>query len=375
MSSIPHSLLNQVVEPWLEGLRKPKETQDRTLQTLLEGYAKTDYGARFGASAITGVDEFRSRFPVAGYADLLPQIGRVREGSFTALLPEPVARWVMTRGSTGVPKVIPVTETHLSHILSLGARAVVNFALRRDPRVLETGVLNLNFPSEVDELETPRGRESYGYSSGTYAKLHPEFGSARLVPKQEEIDSLGGGIQKEDWERRFELVYQRAKSEEIGSVIGVTPVMVSFASYVRKRHALLPTNLWRLSALFCTSVAKIHSRYEPILQRLYGKVPVVEMYTATEGVLAQQLDDLPYVSPNYDVYLFEVKTGRGAKLLHELRAGEWGSLVISTPLFPRYRIGDLVEGFGKGYFRVFGRAKLLTILEHIAFNVVTGRFL
>jgi GH3 auxin-responsive promoter len=375
LSSIPHSLLGQVVEPWHEGLRNPKETQDRTLRTLLQGYAKTDYGARFGASTIGGVDEFRSRLPVASYADLLPEIGRVREGSFSALLSEPVARWVMTRGSTGSPKVIPVTETHLSHILSLGARAVVNFALRHDPRVLEAGVLNLNFPSEVDELDTPRGREPFGYSSGTYAKLHPEFGSARLVPRQEEIDSLGGGIRKGDWERRFELVYQRAKGEEIGSVIGVTPVMVSFASYVRKTHSLLPKNIWRLSALFCTSVAKIHSRYEPILHRLYGKVPVIEMYTATEGVFAQQLDELPYVSPNYDVYLFEVRTGGRVKMLHELKAGEWGSLVISTPLFPRYRIGDLVEGFGKGYFRVFGRDKLSTALEHYAFRVVTGRFL
>jgi len=70
----------------------------------------------------------------------------VREGRFSSLLPEPVARWVMTRGSTGLPKVIPVTETHLSQILSVGARVVVNYALKRDPRVLETGVLNLNFP-------------------------------------------------------------------------------------------------------------------------------------------------------------------------------------------------------------------------------------
>ncbi|TLX98361.1 MAG: GH3 auxin-responsive promoter family protein, partial [Thaumarchaeota archaeon] len=99
--------------------------------------------------------EFRSRFPTASYADLLPQIGEVREGRFSSILPEPVARRVMTRGSTGLPKVIPVTETHLSHILSCGARAVVNFALKRDPRVLETGVLNLNFPSEVSELDTP----------------------------------------------------------------------------------------------------------------------------------------------------------------------------------------------------------------------------
>src|SRR2546425_4830677 len=145
----------------------------------------------------------------------------------------------MTRGSTGLPKVIPVTETNLAQILSVGARVVVNFALKRDPRVLETGVLNLNFPSEVSELDTPSGKEPYGYSSGTYAKFHPEFGAARLVPRQVEIDSLGGGVRKEDWERRFELVYQSAGGGEGGSVIGVAPRIISFSDYLHNRDPLL----------------------------------------------------------------------------------------------------------------------------------------
>src|SRR3989441_12247663 len=131
----------------------------------------------------------------------------------------------MTRGSTGLPKVIPVTETNLAQILSVGARVVVNFALKRDPRVLETGVLNLNFPSEVSELDTPSGREPYGYSSGTYAKFHPEFGGARLLPRQGEIDSLGGGIVKEDGVRKFARWYQGGKGGGVGRVIVVSPVV------------------------------------------------------------------------------------------------------------------------------------------------------
>ena len=52
-----------------------------------------------------------------------------------------------------------------------------------------------------------------------------------------------------------------------------------------------------------------------------------------------------------------------------------GRLVISGPLFPRYDIGDLVESAGKGYFRVFGRSKLSTVVEHRLFNLITGRWL
>ena len=88
------------------------------------------------------------------------------------------------------------------------------------------------------------------------------------------------------------------------------------------------------------------------------------MYTATEGVFGQQLDDLLYITPNYDSYFFEVATGKGVKMLHELKRGEWGSLILSSCMFPRYEIGDLIETAGKNYYRVFGRKKTSTFLEH-----------
>lgn len=367
--------LSPIVEPWYESLSRPEAAQADILRRLVEGYAKTSYGTVYGASSVGDLGDFQSKFPIVTYRDLQPYLDRVREGEYSALLPEPVVRWVMTRGSTGAPKIIPATETHLSQILTLGARGMVNFAIRRkDQNVLMGYVLNLNFPSEVGSLRTGGGDEPYGYSSGTYAKLNPSLGETGLLPRQEEIDALGGRIAKADWERRFELVYQKAKGEPVRSVMGVTPVITAFAKYIDKKHGVLPKDLWNMRALFCTSVAKIQVNYAPYLQKLYGKVPVVELYTATEGVFAQQLDDNPYVSPNYDAYLFEVTTRGGVKTLYDLKKGEWGRLVISGPLFPRYDMGDLIESLGKGYFRIIGRARAQAYLEHYLFNLMTGRF-
>jgi hypothetical protein len=56
------------------------------------------------------------------------------------------------------------------------------------------------------------------------------------------------------------------------------------------------------------------------------------------------------VCPNYDLYLFEVRTNEGVKPLHQLKKNEWGRLIVSSVLFPRYEIGDLIESVGKGYF-------------------------
>lgn len=363
------------MEDWYASLKDPAEAQQAALMKLLLLYSRTDYGRRYRAGDVNSIREFQLNFPVSSFSKLEPLIGRVRAGDFGALLSEPPTGWVMTRGSTGPAKVIPITQTHEDEILSCGARGFLNYALRKeDVGVLAGGVLNLSFPSEVHEMEFEGRRVRYGYSSGTYSKLHPGLGEARLIPRQEEIDALGGGIGRGDWERRFERTFQCAKGEEIRSGIGVAPVFLAFARFLKRKHKTTPGKLWDVKALFLTSVPKIQFKYGPMLKALYGDSSIVEIYSATEGVFAQQRDELPYVSPNYDSYLFEVRRGREVKMLHEMHRGEWGSIIISSCLFPRYEIGDLIECMGDGYFRVFGRKKLLPLLEHIGYRAVTRWF-
>ena len=365
--------LEGLVNPWYESLKNPDESQQKLLSELLELYEKTRYGLDRGADKVQTVEEFRNRFPTIGYKELAPYLESVRQSDYRVILPEPPLTWVMTRGSTGRAKLLPATQTHLELILSCGARAFVNYAIRKkDTEVLTGKILNLNFPSVVATLDCGGQAVSYGYSSGTYARLNPMLDQSGLVPKQEDIDTMGSGITKADWKRRFELVYQKALNQNVVATMGVTPVILSWARYVERKHGKKPLDLWNFRVLFCTSVRKIQFRYAPVLQKLFGKVPIVEIYSATEGVFGQQLDDLPYVSPNYDKYFFEVETGNGTKMLHELKRGEWGRLVISSCMFPRYDIGDMVESMGKNYFRIFGRRSFLTLLEHRLYRLLWG---
>jgi phenylacetate-coenzyme A ligase PaaK-like adenylate-forming protein len=369
-------ILKQIVNPWIEALKNPSEAQQRTLKVLLEGYAKTLYGQNHSVLEVKDGFTFRKNFPKISYQGLRPYFEEVKSGNYFAIMSEPPLCWVMTRGSTGTAKVLPVTKTHIEQIFSCGARALVNYALRKNSMDVLTGrILNLNFPSAVTTIEAGGQQITYGYSSGTYAKLNPILNQVSLIPRQEEIDALGSGITKSDWEKRFKRVYERALNQPVVATIGVAPVILSFARYVKRRNGKKPKDLWNFKVLVCTSVRKIHFKYAPVLKKYFGEVPVVEMYSATEGAFAQQLDDLPYVSPNYDMYYFEVETGRGVKMLHELERGEWGRLLISSCLFPRYDIGDMIEAMGKNYFRVFGRAKILTILEHRLYRLFFGKFM
>ncbi|MGD2142333.1 MAG: GH3 auxin-responsive promoter family protein [Candidatus Bathyarchaeota archaeon] len=360
--------------PWYKGLEDPVGTQEETLRRLLQTYSATQYGTTHNAENIEDIDDFRHEFPKLTYQEIEGLLEHVKRGNHRVFLAEPPKSWVMTRGSTGDPKILPATKTHLEEIMICGSRALLNY-LKRNPETKLGKILNLSFPSRVAKIEVEDEPTDYGYSSGTYSRTHPSLGDAILVPSQVEIDRLGPGIRKIDWKNRFELIYEKASEDEIFAAIGVAPVILSFARHMKRVHGELPRDRWNLNAIFSTSVRKIQNRYAPLFEKYYGNISTIEIYSATEGVFAQQLDNLPYITPNYDRYLFEVETGSGLKMLHELRRGEWGRLIVSTTMFPRYDIGDMIEAMGKGYFRVFGRAKLTHILEHRLYRIFYGAFL
>ncbi|HLN44567.1 MAG TPA: GH3 auxin-responsive promoter family protein [Candidatus Sulfotelmatobacter sp.] len=359
------AILEPIIGPWYVSLEDTQKAQGQILTDLLNKYSMTEYGEAHSASHTIGIREYQRNFPVIDYHTLQPYLAQVQTGRYRTFLSEPATEWVMTRGSTGKSKVLPATQTHLKQIFTCGARGLIHFALRTKNFDVFTGnILNLNFPSMVHAMNSEGKVVTYGYSSGTYARLNPMFERVSLLPRQEDIDALGSGIGRADWENRFELAYQQARDKPVTAAMGVTPVILSFAHYMKRKYGKKPCDIWNLQALFCTSVRKIQFKYGPILKHFFGEVPIVEMYTATEGVFGQQYDDLPYITPNYDAYFFEVLTGKGPRMLHELRRGEWGRLIISSCMFPRYDIGDMVESAGNNYFRIFGRRTTLTLLEH-----------
>lgn len=372
----PLARVMRTLSDWDSSLRDPSSSQRRLLGQLLEGYAKTEYGEIHSAASIDSIEEYRESFPAVRYVEVEPWLKRVRDEDFRVFLCEEPLTWVMTRGTTGRSKVIPVTPRHLQDIIRCGSRAVLNFSIRQGGlELLAGGVLNLQFPSNTETMKTGEREIVYGFSSGTYARLNPMMAGLSLVPRQEEIDALKTGLTEADWEHRYEYIYQAAKDREIVSIIGVAPVQTGFARYLKRKHGVYPRELWQLKVVYSTSVAKIQTRYASRLMAMYGDAPVVEMYTATEGAFGQQRDELPYIVPNYDAYLFEVRTGDGFKMLHELRRGEWGRLIVSTSILPRYELGDLVEGMGKNYFRVFGRDRPEVVLEHMLYRALYRWFL
>ena len=370
--SDPQAMLNALLQPWHDSVDNPAKAQQEVLQRLLEGYAQTDYGAQHGAAQIETMEDYRRSFPVATYEDYKPLIQRVMADEISLLLNEEPVGWAITRGTTkGESKFIPMTPTDLRMRISAG-RAMMNYVVSTGRYDLFEGVnLNLNFPSVVGTVRVGDREVEYGYSSGIYTKYVSAFTPIRSTPTQDEIDALGGGKTIRDWEARFELAYGKCKDENVTLIGGVAPTAIRFARYLRRVHGIYPKDLWQTQVMTLGSVPGINTRYQPTLKALYGPVAIREIYGATEGMFGQQRDERRAWVPNYDLFLFEVKTRSGIKMLHEMRPGEMGSLIVSTPILARYKIGDLMLAFRPPYFRCIGRDRWWTPLRYVWDELMT----
>jgi hypothetical protein len=364
--------LTYMLKPWQDALGNPAAAQEVVLHRLLGEYARTDYGKSHGAGNIDTLQDYRRSFPVATYNDYKPLIDRLMAGEVQLLLWEEPVGWAITRGTTrGESKFIPMTPTDLQLRVSAG-RAMMNYVLNTRRFDLFAGVnLNLNFPSVVGKVRVGDRELDYGYSSGIYTKYVSTFTPIRSVPSQDEIDVLGGGKSIQDWDRRFELAYQKCKNENVTLVGGVCPTAFRFGRYLRHAHKTYPKDIWKTQVMTLGSVPGINTRYHAALRALYGPAAIREIYGATEGMFGQQLDEKRAWAPNYDMFFFEVATRSGIKQLHEMRPGELGALIVSTPILPRYRIGDLVLAFKPPYFRCIGREGWATPLHYAWDELVT----
>jgi len=365
-------MLEGFLKPWHEAVANPATAQEAVLERLLKGYAQTQYGIQHGAAAVESIEEYRTAFPVVTYEQFKPLIDRVMAGEEDLLLYEPPVGWAITRGTTkGESKFIPMTATDLEMRVSAG-RALLNYISTGNRFDVLRGVnLNLNFPSVVGTVQAGNREVEYGYSSGIYVKHTTERTPLRSLPAQEEIDALGGGKTIADWTRRFELAYERCKNEDVTIVGGVAPTAVDFGRYLHEAHHVYPKDLWRVRIMTLGSVPGINLKYRSILRALYGAVDVAEIYGATEGMFGQQRDEKRAWVPNYDLFFFEIETKGGVKMMHEMRPGETGSIVVSTPILPRYKIGDLVKAFQPPYFRCIGRDQPITRFRYWWDQLVT----
>jgi hypothetical protein len=96
---------------WEELTNRPQDTQDRLLLHIITRNRSTRFGGDHRFDAIHTLRDYRKQVDIGDYERLRPYMERAKNGEANTLTEEPIVMFTMTSGSTGEPKLIPVTET------------------------------------------------------------------------------------------------------------------------------------------------------------------------------------------------------------------------------------------------------------------------
>jgi len=367
--------MKATLDPWYQALSDPAKAQEIVLEKLLKGYNQTEDGRKQKSENVGSYSDFKKAYPVRAYADFKPLIDEVVAGNTYALLPEEPLAFMLTKGTTGESKLFPYTPTHARMYGEYMLRQTIGLSLlKNDFEWLSSYRLNLVSSANIGTIKVGEKELIKGYAIAVATSLLDDSNILRFkpTPTADEMKSLPTQPSKENWEKRYEFIYQAAREKDVVHISTVPGVAVGFGRYLYRAHHIYPKDVWQIKYAVLGGFTGIHNRYAPIIHDLFGKkVDVWELYVSTEGAYGSQLDNKKAWCPFYDHLFFEVQTISGIKQLHEMYPGEIGSLIVSTPDLPRYQLRDLILAFEPPYFRCIGREN--TKLFPYKFGKLTGK--
>jgi hypothetical protein len=158
---------------------RPDRTQAAALRDLLDRNACTAFGRAHGFEAIRTATEYRRAVPLRDYEGVRPYVQRIVAGEPGVLTAEPVVAFATTSGTTGDPKLVPVTVSSLARMSAL-VRLWMLRAYRDHPTLLDGALLTVVSPAI--EGRTPAGLPCGAMSGLLQRRLPSLIRAAQAVP-------------------------------------------------------------------------------------------------------------------------------------------------------------------------------------------------
>ena len=389
-------------------LERAHSVQRALLFEKLRRCEDTRFGRDHGFSKIATVEDFRRRVPISAYEYAAPYITEVSEGRLDSLFPsgEQVLAFACTTGTTGKPKLNPVTRTWLREYLRSwevwGVKAIVEH-----PEMIGNSVLQLAGPGDL--ARSPSGL-SIGMVSSIAAKFqNPVYRSFYAAPS--EVSDINDSVAK------YYTTLRIAMTSRVGFVVAITPANLlrvaetgheyrerlirdihdgtlcssldvsrelrqklaasigvkrperarELEKIVERTGTLYPKDYWPLSLVSCWLGGTIGYQSRD-LPRYYGTTPARDLgLVSTEGRHTIPLHDgrpegvLAVDGSYYEFVPVEEQGSPHARTFecHELEQGREYYLIMTTSSgLYRYDIGDVVRC--QGYV---GQAPVLEFLH------------
>jgi hypothetical protein len=377
------------------GTMDPMRAQRKVLREYLSRNKDTVFGARHGFSKIKTIEDFQTFVPISGYEEIRHLVDRMASGEKNVLTADRPIFFGRTSGTTGKPKLIPVTKfsrDRKAHLMALWT-----YYISRDHPGTTTGKIFAIIDPEVKtvtESGIPCGPEnghayvnlpyiikrrcavpyyifeidSYGARYYTILRMAIEqdittlgtLNPSAIIILCQKIkrwkDRIVEDIEKGTLDRGFEIPgHIRSRAEK---ALRPNPARArELRRIIEEKGELLPKYFWpNLELIECWKGGTVRLYLEG-LEKFFGRVPVRDfgcLSTETRssipisdegagGVLAIETNFFEFI-PKEDMH----KARRRVLLCDALEAGKEYLLIVTTPggLF-RYDTDDVirVDGF------------------------------
>lgn len=205
---------------------RPDRAQAAALRDLLDRNARTAFGRAHGFGAIRTAAEYGRAVPLRDYEGVRPYVQRTVAGEPAVLTADRVVAFATTSGTTGEPKLVPVTASSLGRMSAL-VRLWMLRAYRDHPALFDGALLTVVSPAI--EGRTPAGLPCGAMSGLLQRRLPSVIQAAQAVPYAVHLIT--------DCEARAQVLLRLALARPV-SVIGTpNPTTLLRLAAVARRNA------------------------------------------------------------------------------------------------------------------------------------------
>jgi len=265
--------------------RDPVPFQEHLLLKHVHGAVNTTFGREHDFKSIRSVEDYQKRVPLRGYSDFKPYWDRQREGEADVTWPGQIRHFVVSGGTTGNAKWIPLTPEAIRCHVRVGG----------DIRSLyfnQTGDLNIFCGQSLSLAGASHGASRphkmlMGNISAVTLRCTPRCLQRLRLPS---VSILAIS----DWDARLDAVAEEVEHADIRVISGLPVRLLQLFERLRLNHRGEGRELDTFAEIWPNLSLLIHGGgnfdpYRPVFQRLFGKtVKTMEVYGATEGYLAVQ---------------------------------------------------------------------------------------
>ncbi len=359
-----HSLVKQLLKfaikkfcsPLEKAVETPYESQEKTLLKIIKTSKNTFFGRKHGFNSIKTIEDYQQRIPVLKYSDYKPLINCVIQGEENILTPYKTVHLAQTSGTTGEPKIIPLSKQAIKEFGRMSARIFASYINEREEnaRILDGKFLLFMAPA----FDYYINNIPVGYISGINAVNQSKIFQKMVIPPLSILN-------EKDWNKKFYKTAQLAVKNNITLAGGVTPLLLSLFQKILDDYSNpLPYDYMK-NTLIEDTLSKIWPNFKVLLHSGVNVKPYMtwmrsifdeqvdfrDCYGATEGVFAFQIGENKGMTPNLDTYFFEFIPEKELKnenpkryLADELKRNVKYTILVttSTGLYS-YLISDVIE--------------------------------